>query len=53
MNCPYCNGTGVVHLLVNRESLTDPMEEPIYERDACEECGGTGEIETHKQDSSK
>ena len=52
MDCPFCDGTGVVHVLVSREIITDPLKDLIYEMDACEKCGGTGETEGHHERGS-
>lgn len=40
--CEYCNGTGLITILLNTGCVYDGWEEPIYDDIPCEECGGTG-----------
>lgn len=43
MRCLYCD-KGVIHRLINSAGFHFNAEEPIEEDEACEECGGTGEL---------
>ena len=36
--CEYCQGKGYVEVLQNYEANYDGWEEPIYEKEPCEEC---------------
>lgn len=43
MKCSNCNGTGEEDVLQNPECHFDGLETPIYEKDVCSACDGSGE----------
>lgn len=48
MKCDCCEGTGLVSILQNPECLFDGFETPIYIEEACNECCGTGNVDSNK-----
>lgn len=47
-DCPDCNGTGEVEVLVTGADYGDPFA--IYDLDPCPLCNGTGEIPTYDEE---
>lgn len=41
--CPYCT-LGQIDVLINYADFHFNGDEPIYETESCEECGGSGEL---------
>jgi len=41
--CPYCT-LGQIDVLINYADFHFRGDEPIYETESCEECGGSGKL---------
>ena len=43
--CEYCEGRGFNYKLENSEDVWDGHADPQFEKEPCEECGGSGKAD--------